>query len=103
MSSKIFQDMKSMLRNKKIRYPLYIISCIIISYLNYHSGVDVFSIFETVMHRVFGIGSHLMVLIIYFIYYYIIWAALTMIVLGLVLYTVIRLINFIQSFGKKSA
>ncbi|GEM_PF-5912588 len=100
MSSKIFQDMKMMLWNKKIRYPLYLFSCIIIYYLN---GENVYSIFAAIMNRYFGISSYLIILVIYFIYYYIIWAALTMIVLGLVLYAVIRLINFIQGSGKKSA
>ncbi len=42
MDIKVFKDMKKMLSIKKIMYPLYLISCVIINYLN---GEDVFSTF----------------------------------------------------------
>jgi len=97
MSSKTFKDIKRMLGVKKIMYPLYLFSCIII---NIRNGENIYSTFADMMNQLFGISTPGTVLIIYLIYYYIIWAALTMILLALILYAFIRFINFIQDSKK---
>lgn len=94
MDIKVFKDMKKMLSIKKIMYPLYLISCVIINYLN---GEDVFSTFTAILNQFLGINSPWLVLTIYLMYYYVLWAILTMIVLALILYIIIRFINFLQS------
>jgi len=93
MSIKIFKDMKKMFGMKKIMYPLYSISFVIIYYLN---GEDAFSTFTAILDQFFGISNGWIVLTIYWIYYYVIWALLTMIVLAFIIYTVIRFVNYIQ-------